>query len=83
MSINGIIMSPGMNHTRLKIKILIFLDFENRFLPTFFTTVHAELSNIFSLLQRCFSFLLFFFASLFCFLTTDGSINTLQIISGY
>ena len=35
MSINGIIMSPGMNYTRLKRNMLIFLDFENGFLPTY------------------------------------------------
>ena len=49
MSKNGIIMSPGMSHIRLKRKILIFLDFENRFLPTYlplcitgYTNTYAE-----------------------------------------
>ena len=35
MSIKGIIMFPGMNNTRLKRKIVIILDFENGFLPTY------------------------------------------------
>ena len=36
MSVKGIIMFLGMNNTRLKRKILIILDFENGFLPTYF-----------------------------------------------
>ena len=35
MSKKGIIMSLGMNNTRQERKILIILDFENRFLPTY------------------------------------------------
>ena len=35
MSVKGIIMFLGMNNTRLERKILIILDFENRFLPTY------------------------------------------------
>ena len=35
MSVKGIIMFLGINNTRLEIKILIILDFENRFLPTY------------------------------------------------
>ena len=35
MSIKGIIMFLGMNNTRLERKILMILDFENRFLPTY------------------------------------------------
>ena len=35
MSVNGIIMFLGMNNTRLERKILIILDFENGFLPTY------------------------------------------------
>ena len=44
MSIKGINKVPGMNNTRLKGKILIILDFENRFLPMYlFTTVRRGL----------------------------------------
>ena len=35
MSVKGIIMFLGMNNTRLERKILIILDFENGFLPTY------------------------------------------------
>ena len=35
MSVKGIIMFLGMNNTRLEEKILIILDFENGFLPTY------------------------------------------------
>ena len=35
MSIKRISMFPGMNNTKLKRKILIILDFENGFLPTY------------------------------------------------
>ena len=35
MSVKGIIMFLGMNNTRLERKILIFLDFENGFLPSY------------------------------------------------
>ena len=35
MSIKGIIMFLGVNNTRLERKILIFLDSENGFLPTY------------------------------------------------
>ena len=35
MSVKGIIMFLGMNNTRLDRKILIILDFENGFLPTY------------------------------------------------
>ena len=35
MSVKGIIMFLGMNNTRLETKILIILDFENGFLPTY------------------------------------------------
>ena len=35
MSIKGIVMFPGMIITRLKKKVLIILDFENGFLPTY------------------------------------------------
>ena len=35
MSIKGIIMFLWMNNTRLKRKILIILDFEKGFLPTY------------------------------------------------
>ena len=35
MSVKGIIMFLGMNSTRLERKILIILDFENGFLPTY------------------------------------------------
>ena len=35
MSIEGIIMFLGMNNTRLERKILIILNFENGFLPTY------------------------------------------------
>ena len=35
MSVKGIIMFLGMNNTRLERKILIILDFENVFLPTY------------------------------------------------
>ena len=35
MSVKGIIMFLGMNNTRLVRKILIILDFENGFLPTY------------------------------------------------
>ena len=35
MSVKGIIMFLGMNNTRLERKILITLDFENGFLPTY------------------------------------------------
>ena len=34
-SMKGVISFPGMNNTRLKEKILIILDFENGFLPTY------------------------------------------------
>ena len=35
MSLKGIIMFLGMNNTRVERKILIILDFENGFLPTY------------------------------------------------
>ena len=35
MSVKGIIMFLGMNNTRLERKILIILDLENGFLPTY------------------------------------------------
>ena len=35
MSLKGIIMFLGMNNTRLERKILLILDFENGFLPTY------------------------------------------------
>ena len=35
MSVKGIIMFLGMNNARLERKILIILDFENGFLPTY------------------------------------------------
>ena len=35
MSVKGIIMFLGMNNTRLERKVLIILDFENGFLPTY------------------------------------------------
>ena len=35
MSVKSIIMFLGMNNTRLERKILIILDFENEFLPTY------------------------------------------------
>ena len=35
MSVKGIIMFLGMNNTRLERKILMILDFENGFLPTY------------------------------------------------
>ena len=35
MSVKGIIMFLGMNNTRFERKILIILDFENGFLPTY------------------------------------------------
>ena len=35
MSVKGIIMFLGMNNTRLERKLLIILDFENGFLPTY------------------------------------------------
>ena len=35
MSVKGIIMFLGMNNTRSERKILIILDFENGFLPTY------------------------------------------------
>ena len=35
MSVKGIIMFLRMNNTRLERKILIILDFENGFLPTY------------------------------------------------
>ena len=35
MSVKGIIMFLGINNTRLERKILIILDFENGFLPTY------------------------------------------------
>ena len=35
MSVKGIIMFLGMNNTRLERKIMIILDFENGFLPTY------------------------------------------------
>ena len=31
----GVVMFPGMSNTRLKMKILIILDFENSFLSTY------------------------------------------------
>ena len=43
MSINGIIMSPGMNHTRFKRNLFIFLDFENGFLPTYLPLCRAQI----------------------------------------
>ena len=35
MSVKGIIMFLGMNNIRLERKVLIILDFENGFLPTY------------------------------------------------
>ena len=43
MSLKGIIMFLGMNNIRVERKILIILDFENRFLPTYLPQWSASL----------------------------------------
>ena len=46
MSVKGIIMFLGMNNTRLERKILIILDFENRFLPTYLPLCHVNMEHM-------------------------------------
>ena len=46
MSINGIIVFLGMDNTRLERKILIILDFENGFLPTYLPLCNVVLVRV-------------------------------------
>ena len=55
MSVKGIIMFLGMNNTRLERKILIILDFENGFLPTYLPQCKVGL-NVLSLVHHDFIF---------------------------
>ena len=59
MSVKGIIMFIGMNSTRLERKILIILDFENGFLPTYLPQcpVRVSLGKLISCLIWTFHFI--------------------------
>ena len=46
MSIKGIIMLLGIDNTRLERKILIILDFENGFLPTYLPLCNVVLVRV-------------------------------------
>ena len=58
MSIKGIIVFLGMNNTRLERKILIILDFENGFLPTYLPQCNAHFSAGFKIVSLTVEFVL-------------------------